>query len=57
MMGEEAPLFMLGTAYAISADAPEEAPEEQVRKVAEEVTGKSLQPPKRTIGFLWGEQP
>jgi len=56
-MGEEAPLFMLGTAYAISADAPEEAPEEQVRKVAEEVTGKSLQPPKRTIGFLWGEQP
>lgn len=48
----ELPLFGQGTIYVLSTERPKPDPAEQVRKIAEEVTGKSFTPPKRRIGFL-----
>ena len=46
------PLEMMGTAHSVSADEPPDDPAEQVRKIAEEVTGKSFERPTRRMGFL-----
>lgn len=46
------PLHMAGTAHSVSGDEPEDDPAEQVRKIAEEVTGKTFDRPKRRMGFL-----
>lgn len=41
-----------GSHHSLSSEEPETDPAEEVRKVAEEVTGKSFAKPKRTIGFI-----
>lgn len=46
------PLEMMGTAHAVSSDEDDDDPAEQVRRIAEEVTGKTFDTHKRRIGFL-----
>lgn len=45
------PGLMQGSAHVISDSAAEEDAAEKVRKVAEEVSGKSFAKPARKIGF------
>jgi len=42
----------MGTAHSVSADEPPDDPAEQVRRIAEEVTGKTFERPKSRMGFL-----
>lgn len=46
------PLYMTGTGHCVSGDTDEDDPAEQVRQVAEEVTGQKFDRPKRRMGFL-----
>ena len=46
------PLYMTGTGHAVSSETDADDPAEQVRRIAEEVTGKEFAPPKRRMGFL-----
>lgn len=46
------PLYMTGTGHSVSSDTDDDDPAEQVRRIAEEVTGKKFAPPKRRMGFL-----
>ena len=46
------PLYMSGSGHSVSADEPDDDPAQQVRKIAEEVTGKSFERPTRRMGFL-----
>lgn len=41
-----------GSAHSVSSEVTRELPEHAVRRIAEEVTGKSFPLPIRTIGFL-----
>lgn len=51
---DEGPLYMIGTAHSVSQDGEDEDPAAQVRKVAEEVSGKSIpKQVRRQIGFVW----
>lgn len=49
--GWDFPLLMLGTGHSVSQERADDDPAEDVRRIAEEVTGKKFDPPKRPIGF------
>lgn len=40
-----------GSAHSVSGDCPDDDAAEQVRKIAEEVTGKQFPAPTKRIGF------
>ena len=46
------PLHMSGSGHSVSGDEPDDDPAETVRKIAEEVTGKTFDRPRRKMGFL-----
>lgn len=46
------PLYMSGSGHSVSGDVDDEDRAEQVRRVAEEVTGQKFDRPKRHMGFL-----
>lgn len=46
------PMYMIGSGHSVSSDEPGDDPAEQVRKIAEEVTGKTFSRPKPRMGFL-----
>lgn len=41
-----------GSAHSVSSDGPEQDAAEQVRQIAEEVTGKVIERAERRIGFV-----
>ena len=46
------PLYMQGCGHSVSGDEPEYDAADEVRRVAEEVTGKTFDKPMRGFGFL-----
>lgn len=40
-----------GSAHSVSSERPDNDPADDVRKIAEDITGKNLKKPTRPIGF------
>lgn len=49
--GPPEPLWGHGSGHSVSSDPQDEDPAEEVRRVAEEITGLDFSKPKTRIGF------